>query len=93
MENGSMQIVIGQRGWVWVGCVSREGDYLLLSNSTTIVRWGAAGSGIETLAVKGPQPETRLGGPGVNRRVHVLAVIDLIEVTEGAAARWKAKLK
>jgi len=77
------QIVIGERGWVWVGDVTREaGDYIL-RNASVIRIWGTA-NGLGELATKGKQSKTVLDPCGTVR-VPELAVIGRIDVAEGVS--------
>ncbi len=53
------QIVVCDRGWVLVGDVFEEGDYLFLTNASVIRRWGTK-EGLGELAKNGPLPKTEL---------------------------------
>jgi hypothetical protein len=75
------QIVIGERGWVWVADVSRDGGDYLLSNASVIRVWGTA-NGIGELALKGKTSKTVLDPCGTVR-VPELAVIGRIDVASG----------
>ena len=75
------QIVIGERGWVWVGDVSRQnGDYIL-TNASVIRVWGTK-RGLGELATQGKQPGTVLDPCGTVR-VPEIAVIGRIDVAAG----------
>jgi len=77
------QIVIGERGWVWVGDVRREdGDYIL-TNASVIRIWGTT-NGLGELAIKGKQSKTVLDPCGTVR-VPELAVIGRIDVAPGVS--------
>ena len=76
------QIVIGERGWVWVGDVTRVGGDYILSNASVIRVWGTT-SGLGELAIKGKQTKTILDPCGTVR-VPELAVIGRIDVAPGA---------
>ena len=79
MSNGKRQIVILQRGWIVVGDVTREGNDVVVSNSSVIRRWGTK-NGIGQLALAGPTPETILDPLG-RIESHELAVVGRIDVT------------
>lgn len=40
LKPSDSQIVVAQRGWVYVGLVSVEGDELVVRNAKNIRRWG-----------------------------------------------------
>jgi hypothetical protein len=79
MSNGKRQIVILQRGWIVVGDVTREGNDVVVSNSSVIRRWGTK-NGIGQLALAGPTSETILDPLG-RIESHELAVVGRIDVT------------
>lgn len=60
------QIVILDRGWVYVGTVSINGDWCTIENAQCIRRWGTT-AGLGELAAKGPLPETKLEPTGLLR--------------------------
>ncbi len=47
------------RGFVYVGKVSRQGDDLVIEDAKNVRRWGTE-RGLGQLASEGPQPNTRL---------------------------------
>jgi hypothetical protein len=55
------QIVVMDRGWVYVGRVSidREQQLVTIQNARNIRRWGT-NAGLGELAERGPQPATKL---------------------------------
>lgn len=77
------QIVIGERGWVWVGDVRREGSDYILDNASCIRTWGTT-AGLGELALKGKTPKTVLEPCGT-LRIPELAVIGRIDVATGAS--------
>jgi len=79
----SRQIVIGERGWVWVGDVRREGGDYILTNASVIRAWGTK-NGLGELAIKGKQSATILDPCGTVR-VPDFAVIGRIDVAQGVA--------
>jgi hypothetical protein len=77
-----LNIVILDRGFVYVGDVSVEGDWLIISNAKNVRRWGTS-QGLGELAAKGPQPETKLDMGGTIK-APLRAVIGLLKC-EGAS--------
>lgn len=77
------KIVVCQRGWIFVGKVVRQGEYLVSRDTQNIRRWGTK-RGLGQLASEGPHPETTLDPYGTVR-VHELAVVNLIDCDD---ARW-----
>jgi hypothetical protein len=65
------QVVIAERGWVYVGRVSRDGDHIVITDCYNVRRWGTE-RGLGELALEGPRGETQLDYYGTVR-VHVLA--------------------
>lgn len=78
----SKQIIVAERGWVFVGDCSRDGDQLVISNAYNVRRWGTT-EGLGQLAKAGPQEGTQLDHYGTVR-IHVLAVVASIECTATA---------
>lgn len=74
------KLVVCQRGFVYAGDVSRQGDYLVIRNAVNVRRWGT-NRGLGELAAKGNQSETKADDAGTVR-VHQLAVVALIDCTE-----------
>ena len=83
-----IQIVVGQRGWTWVGRVSRSGDEVVIRGARCVRRWGTPGKGLGFLASDGPQPETKLDDPATVR-IHPLAIVATYDCDE---AKWEGKL-
>ena len=79
------QIVIAQRGWVFVGDVERDGDDVKISNASCIRRWGTT-KGLGELAKEGPKSNTVLDKMGTVR-LHSLAVVASIDCE---ATQWPA---
>jgi len=74
------QIVIAQRGWVFVGDVSRTEDEVVIENAAVVRRWGTT-AGLGQLAFDGPTAETRLDRcPTV--RIHPLAIVATMDCAE-----------
>lgn len=71
------RIVIGQRGWVFVGTWSQEGAEIVLTDASVIRRWGTE-RGLGQLALEGIQPNTILDPTGTVR-LHRLAVVGTLD--------------
>ncbi len=85
-ENGApLRIVIGQRGWVWVGRYAQEGEQVTLSEAECIRRWGTS-KGLGELAAEGPRPNTVLD-PAGTVRLHVLAIVATLDCNEDSWSR------
>lgn len=56
---GKLQIAVLERGFVYVGKVSRQGDDLIIVEASNVRRWGTT-RGLGQLASEGPQPNTKL---------------------------------
>lgn len=67
------QIVIAQRGWVFVGDVTRTDNEVLIENAAVVRRWGTT-RGLGQLASEGPTENTVLD-PCPIVRIHPLAVV------------------
>ena len=80
---GDVQIAVLDRGFVYVGRVSFDGDFVVLTNAKNIRNWGTT-NGLGEL-VNGPLKDTVLDPVGT---VHapLRAVISLIHVVGSA---WK----
>ncbi len=81
-----VRIVIGQRGWVWVGWWSQDGTQVTLTKARCIRKWGTT-SGLGEL-VGGPLPSTILDPTGTVR-LHELAVVASYAADSGA---WRGHL-
>ena len=75
-----IQLVIAQRGWLFVGDVDRNADEVTIRRAYCVRRWGTT-AGIGELALKGPLPNTVLEPTGTVR-IHVLAVVAFIDCEE-----------
>lgn len=80
------QIIIAQRGWVFVGDVTTTGDNVVIENAQCIRRWGTT-KGLGELATNGPTKSTVLDSMGTVR-LHALAVVAAIDCEEG---KWPAR--
>lgn len=77
MSVAKKQIVILDRGFVFVGDVAQDGDWLVISGAKNVRRWGTS-KGLGELAASGPLPNTRLDDAGVVR-APLRAVIGTID--------------
>ena len=77
MEMRVREIVIAQRGWVFVGDVIRSEGELVIEDAAVVRRWGTT-QGLGQLAESGPTEETRLD-PCPPVRIHPLAVVAAME--------------
>lgn len=80
------QIVIAQRGWVFVGDVNRSGDDVTINGAQCIRRWGTT-KGLGEIARGGPTKNTVLDDMGTVR-LHALAVVATLDCE---AAKWAAR--
>ena len=76
---GPQQIVIADRGWVYVGKTRTDGDRLVVENARCIRRWGTT-KGLGQLAASGPTPDTTLDPMGL-LVVPMRAVISILACT------------
>jgi hypothetical protein len=80
--SGDIKIAVLDRGFVYVGRVSYEGDFMILKNARNIRYWGTT-KGLGEL-VNGPLSTTKLDMVGTVR-VPMRALISLIDVV---GAKW-----
>lgn len=73
------QIIIAQRGWVFIGDISQTGSKITISNCQNIRRWGTK-NGLGELAAKGPQDATTTDDYGTVE-LHELSIVARIDVT------------
>jgi len=78
-------IVVLDRGFVYVGAVSTDDRWLYIESAANIRRWGTT-RGLGEL-VTGPKPETKLD-PAGNVKAPLSALVHLIEVE---ARQWETK--
>jgi hypothetical protein len=78
--NYGRQIVILQRGWIFVGKMTRIGNECELTEAATIRNWGTT-KGLGEIAENGPTPNTKLD-PCPMVRFHYLTVVGVIECNE-----------
>lgn len=58
-----LEIVVLDRGWVFVGNTTRKAETLEITNARCVRVWGTT-NGIGQLALTGPTPSTRLDPAG-----------------------------
>ena len=73
------QIIIAQRGWVFVGEVTDKGEEVIIDKCKNIRRWGTSG-GLGQLAKQGPTSSTMMDDYGTVR-LHPLSIVARIDVT------------
>jgi hypothetical protein len=74
------QIVIAQRGWVFIGEVTRSESEVVIEGAAVVRRWGTT-AGLGQLAEKGPTADTRLD-PCPTVRIHPLAIVATMDCAE-----------
>ena len=80
-EDGSrFQIAVLDRGFVYVGRVAIDKDWIIIRNARNIRYWGTT-KGLGQLALEGPQGGTKLDEVGIVR-VPRKALIHLIDTVE-----------
>lgn len=80
------QIVILQRGWIFVGLMTRKGNECQLTDASTIRNWGTT-KGLGEIADGGPTGSTKLD-PCPTVRFHFLTMVGQIECNE---KNWSKK--
>lgn len=85
-NNEVVKIAVLQRGWVYVGKFSQNGDMCKLEQSSCIRRWGTS-KGLGEL-VNGPTTNTVLDKAGTVE-FHILTAVNLIE---GNGEAWAKHL-
>ena len=85
---GDLKIVILQRGWIMIGRLTRTGSDCVLSNASTIRRWGTT-NGLGELANEGIKKDTILDKCYGEVQFDYLTVIATIDCKE---AVWVGKL-
>jgi len=85
---GTIKIVVLQRGWISVGYFERNGSDCKLHHSHTIRKWGTT-QGLGELAKNGPLPNTVLDKENGLVEFDYLTVIKTISCEE---LKWKSAL-
>lgn len=57
-----LALVIADRGWVFVGQVTSDFEFVTIAGARCVRRWGTS-EGLGELAIKGPRPNTVLDAP------------------------------
>jgi hypothetical protein len=81
---GEIKIVVLDRGFVYIGAVKIDGDFIVIGNAKNIRQWGTT-KGLGEL-VNGPLSGTKLDRVGTVR-APVRALISLIDVEQ---SKWNA---
>ena len=81
---GPIKIVVLQRGWVYIGRYSKEGNKCKLNNAYGIQTWGTT-KGLSEL-VNGPTSSTKLNKCDGEITFHELSELFTIDVNENS---WK----
>jgi len=76
-------IVVVERGFVYVGDVTHDGQWCVVRNAKNIRYWGTT-KGLGELALEGPKEKTKLDDIGVIR-IPARAVITLVETEK---SKW-----
>ncbi|WP_303713622.1 DUF6948 domain-containing protein [Brevundimonas naejangsanensis] len=84
-EDHGLVLVVADRGFVWVGETTTDGDWVHIKGARAVRRWGTT-EGLNELANKGPLPTTRLDAPA-DLQVSRKALIALIPCE---AEKWAA---
>ena len=83
-KSDKTRIVIAQRGWVFVGRYTENGDEVILRDASVVRVWGTT-KGLGELAMNGPTSKTVLDAAG-RVTMHRLAVVATLDCE---AAKWK----
>lgn len=86
IEDWGWQIVILQRGWVYVGQMQKVGYQCELKNASCIRVWGTT-AGLGELASNGPTSTTKLEPCKLPVRFHYLTSIACLECDP---TKWKS---
>ena len=82
--DGSLQIAVLDRGFVYVGIAKIENGWLILTEASNIRRWGTS-KGLGELAEKGPLEDTELDPAGTVRA----PLSSVIHLLAAEAKAWK----
>jgi hypothetical protein len=73
------QIIIAQRGWVFLGKVEQSGSNVIITDCFNVRRWGTT-KGLGELATQGPTANTVLDPTG-RVTLHELSIVARIDIT------------
>lgn len=91
MESSEWQIIVAERGFIYVGRPTRVGDQLVIRDSFNVRRWGTTG-GLGELARLGPRDETVLDDYGTIR-LHILLIPGgCIDCDDAVWHAWHARI-
>ena len=82
--NSNIKIVVCDRGFVLVGRINLDGNYITVSDCHCVRVWGTT-RGLGEIASSGPTASTKLDKQPTTR-VHELQVVQMIDCEEGS---WK----
>ena len=68
------QIVIAQRGWVFLGDVRKEKENFVIANASIVRSWGTT-KGLGELATKGPIKDKTILDPCPDIIIHELSIV------------------
>jgi hypothetical protein len=78
--NSNIKIVVLQRGWVFIGRYTEDGDNCALDNAYVIRTWGTS-KGLGELALEGKQSSTKLDKAG-RVEFHKLTIVATLNAKE-----------
>lgn len=81
---GDVKIVILQRGWVFVGRLSKDDEQYTLNNAKVVRVWGTS-KGLGEIALNGPTTKTILD-PAGTVEFHALTVVAILNADE---SKWE----
>lgn len=84
-ENHGLALIVADRGHVWVGQAITDDNWVHITAARAVRRWGTT-QGLNELAAKGPQPNSKIDAPAdlkVSRRA-------LIAIIPCEAEKWPA---
>lgn len=87
-KSGDIKIMILQRGFVYVGRVTKSGDQVAIHKAQNIRQWGTT-RGLGEIAAAGPTEKTRLD-PAGTVCCHALTVVAELSCDQG---KWEALCK
>lgn len=82
--NSNVKIVVCDRGFVLVGRVRFDNNYIMITDCHCVRAWGTT-RGLGEIASSGPTESTKLDKQPTTR-VHELQVVQMIDCVEGS---WK----
>lgn len=94
-EHNTWSIVVAERGFVFAGRISRDGDKVKIEDCYNVRRFSLVKKdGLGGLAMRGPgSSENDVLDAQPITRVHVLAIVAEIECDQAAWNKWHAKAR